>query len=269
MRGSGKADVFAMLAHPIGHTKSPGAMNAVFEARGLDSLMVPVTCAPERLEALWAGLDAMANLRGIIVSIPFKALLLDKAERAHPRAARVGAANVLRRLPSGGWEADNFDGVGFVMAMQEAGREMAGKKALLVGAGGGGSSIAHCLAEAGVAELTIADVDAGRAEALAASVAGNFPQCRVRAGAADPAGMDIAVNATPLGMKPTDPLPMPVENLRPGMVVFDIIMEPAETRLLSEAKARGCHAHGGRPMMDCQMQAWAEFFDIDRKNRND
>lgn len=268
MRGTGKADVFAMLAHPVGHAKSPGAVNALFEERGLDSLMVPVTCAPDQLDTLWAGLDAMSNLRGVIVSIPYKGRVLEKAVKAHPRASRVGSCNVMRRLPEGGWEADNFDGYGFVMAMKNAGREMVGKTALLVGGGGGGSSIAHCLAEEGVCELTIADVDTARAEALAAAVRANFPACVVKVGPADPTGMDIAVNATPVGMKPDDPLPMVVTGFRPGMVIFDIIMEPAETRLLAEAKARGCIAHTGRPMMDCQMQAWVDYFDLDRKNRN-
>ena len=267
MRGTGKAEVFAMLAHPVGHAKSPGMFNELFEKLALDSLMVPVTCAPERLDEFWAGMDAMSNLRGVIVSIPYKVPMLAKAETAHPRAARVGAANILRRLPSGGWEADNFDGYGFVMAMKNKGHAMAGKKALQVGAGGAGCSIAFCLAEEGVAELTIADIDPSRAKTLAEQVQKNFPDCRVTAGPADPKGMDIAVNATPVGMHDGDPLPMQVEGLRPGMVVFDIIMEPAETRLLAEAKARGCHAEPGRPMMDCQMQAMADFLDAERKNR--
>lgn len=267
MRGTGKAEVYAMLAHPVGHAKSPGMFNELFEKLDLDSLMVPVTCAPERLDEFWAGMDAMSNLRGVIISIPYKVPMLAKAVKAHPRAARVGAANILRRLPDGGWEADNFDGYGFVMAMKNKGHAMAGKKALQVGAGGAGCSIAFCLAEEGVAELTIADIDPRRAEALAASVGAAFPACKVRAGAADPAGKDIAVNATPVGMKADDPLPMQVENLRPGMVVFDIIMEPSETRLLAEAKARGCHAEPGRPMMDCQMQAMSDFLDAERKNR--
>lgn len=268
MRGTGKADVFAMLAHPVGHAKSPGMFNAVFEERGLDSLMVPVTCAPEDFDALWAGLSAMSNLRGVIVSIPYKASVVAKAEAAHPRAARVGAANVLRRLPSGGWEADNFDGVGFVLGMKAAGHVMAGKRVLQVGAGGGGSSIAFCLAEEGAVALTISDIDMARAETLAAQVRAVFPACDVRAGTNDPTGMDLVVNATPIGMKPTDPLPLPVENLQPGMTVVDIIMEPRETRLLAEAKVRGCQVQPGQPMMDCQMQAIAEFFDIDRKNRD-
>lgn len=267
MRGSGKAEVFAMLAHPVGHAKSPGMFNELFESLDLDSLMVPVTCAPERLDEFWAGMDAMQNLRGVIVSIPYKVAMLAKAQSAHPRASRVGAANILRRLPDGGWEADNFDGYGFVMAMKKKGHVMQGKKALQVGAGGAGCSIAFCLAEEGVAELTISDIDPTRSEALAAAVQAAFPACKVRAGAADPAGMDIAVNATPVGMHAEDPLPMLVENLSPDTVVFDIIMEPAETRLLAEAKARGCIAEPGRQMMDCQMQAMSDFLDAERKNR--
>lgn len=268
MRGSGKAEVFAMLAHPVGHAKSPGMFNARFEAKGLDSLMIPVTCAPADFGTLWAGLTAMSNLRGIIISIPFKVDALAKAESAHPRAARVGAANILRRTPSGGWEADNFDGTGFVMAMKEAGHIMAGKRVLQVGAGGAGKSIAHCLAEEGVTDLLIHDIDPTRASDLAAAVRAAFPACNVNAGAPDATGRDIVVNATPVGMKPTDPLPLPVDTLTPGMIVADIIMDPAETRLLAEAKARGCTTQPGLPMMHCQMEAMAAFLDSDRTGRH-
>jgi shikimate dehydrogenase len=268
MRGTGKAEVFAMLAHPVGHAKSPGMFNELFEARGLDSLMVPATCAPEDFDTLWAGLTAMSNLRGIIISIPFKVPALAKAVSAHPRAARVGAANVLRRRPDGAWEADNFDGYGFVLAMKAAGHALSGKRVLQVGAGGAGASIAHCLAEEGAAAVTIHDVDAARAEALAAKVRTSFPACDARSGSNDPAGMEIVVNATPVGMKDGDPLPVDVAGLRPGMVVMDIIMEPHETRLLAEAKARGCAVQYGRPMMDCQMQAMADFLDAERTGRN-
>ncbi|MDR0809272.1 MAG: shikimate dehydrogenase, partial [Gemmobacter sp.] len=138
MRGTGRADVFAMLAHPVGHAKSPGAFNELFEDRGLDSLMVPVTCRPEDFDTFWAGLSAMENLRGIIVSVPYKIAAMAKVESAHPRAARVGALNVVRRTVSGGWEADNFDGFGFVQAMHKAGHAMAGRRVVQVGAGGAG-----------------------------------------------------------------------------------------------------------------------------------
>jgi len=79
--------------------------------------------------------------------------------------------------------------------------------------------------------------------------------------------MDMAINATPSGLKPTDPLPLDVSRLTPDMTVVDIIMEPAETALLKAAKAIGCRVQPGRPMMDFQVEAMAEFFDIERRDR--
>ena len=96
-----------------------------------------------------------------------------------------------------------------------------------------------------------------------------FPACRIAVGPADPTGMDVVVNATPMGLKPTDPLPLDVTALTPDMTVVDIIMEPAETPLLRAAKQIGCTVQPGRPMMDFQVEAMAAFFDIDRKGRAD
>jgi shikimate dehydrogenase len=79
--------------------------------------------------------------------------------------------------------------------------------------------------------------------------------------------MDMAINATPSGLKAGDPLPMDVSKLTPQMTIVDIIMEPAETPLLKAAKAIGCRIQPGRPMMDFQVEAMAAFFDIERKDR--
>ena len=268
MRGSGKADVFVMLAHPVGHAKSPGMFNELFEEKGLDSLMVPMSCKPEDFDTFWAGLTAAENVRGVIVSVPYKVAVYHKCASGHDRAVRVQSANSVRRLPDGSWYADNFDGVGFIDALKAAGYGFAGRKALQVGAGGAGASIAYCLAEAGVAEIRLNDVDRGRAENLAALVAKAFPNCRIEAGDADPTGMDLAVNATPVGMHEGDPYPMDVTKLTPAMTVVDIIMEPAETALLKKAREVGCTAQPGRPMMDYQMRGMAEFFDVERRNRS-
>src|SRR5699024_8530138 len=158
----------------------------------------------------------------------------------HDRARRVASANSVRRLRGGGWYADNFDGVGFIDALHAAGHELQGKRVVQVGAGGAGASIAYCLAGAGATALTRTDDAAARAETLAALVAGAFPACQVVTGPADPAGMDIAVNATPMGLKATDPLPMDTAKLTPEMLAVDIVMEPAETPFLAAARAAGC-----------------------------
>ncbi len=267
MRGTGKADVFVMLAHPVGHAKSPGMFNAIFEKKGLDSLMVPMSCKPEDFDMFWAGLTAAENVRGVIISVPYKVAVYHKCTAAHDRAARVESANSVRRQKDGTWYADNFDGVGFIDGLKAGGHVIADRKILQVGAGGAGASLAYCLAEAGAAEIRLNDIDPGRAEKLAALVTKAFPACRIAVGEADPSGMDIAINATPSGLKVGDPLPMDVSKLTPEMTVVDIIMEPAETALLRKAKEIGCRIQPGLPMMDFQVEAMAAFFDIERKDR--
>ena len=262
MRGTGKADVYVMLADPIGHTKSPGMFNELFENEGFDGIMVPVNCAPEDLPVFWAGLTAMRNLKGMIISVPFKGPVFELCDRANPLAARVGTANSVRREPDGAWLADNFDGVGFVQGMKNASRALAGEEALLVGAGGAGASIAYCLAEEGVASLVISDLDEKRAGRLVELVGAAFPDCAVSTGAADPRGRTLVVNATPVGLRADDPYPLDVDGLTAEMTVADIIMEPVETRLLKKAKAVGCKIQFGQLMMDCQMAAMADFLQV-------
>ncbi|MDF3216235.1 MULTISPECIES: shikimate dehydrogenase family protein [Mesorhizobium] len=267
MRGTGKAEIFVMLAHPVAHAKSPGIFNEIFEQKGLDSLMVPLSCRPEDFEAFWAGITAAENIRGVIISVPYKVAVYHKCTAAHDRAARVQSANSVRRLPDGSWYADNFDGVGFIDGLKAGGHQIAGRRILQVGAGGAGASLAYCLAEAGAEEIRLADIDTGRAEKLAALVAQVFPKCRIQVGEAEPSGMHMAINATPVGMHAGDPLPLDVSRLTPDMTVVDIIMEPAETPLLKAAKEIGCRIQPGRPMMDFQVRAMSEFFDIEGKGR--
>ena len=268
MRGTGKAEIFVMLAHPVGHAKSPGMFNEIFEQEGLDSLMVPLSCRPEDFDTFWAGITAAENIRGAIISVPYKTAVYRKCAAAHDRAARVQSANSVRRQADGTWYADNFDGVGFIDGLKAGGHPVAGRRILQVGAGGAGASLAYCLAEAGAAEIRLADIDAGRAGTLAALVAEAFPQCRVEVGEADPSGMHMVVNATPMGMHAGDPLPLHASRLTPDMTVVDIIMEPAETALLRAAREKGCRVQPGRPMMDFQVRGMSEFFGIGRKGRN-
>jgi shikimate dehydrogenase len=262
MRGSGKADIYVMLAHPIGHAKSPGMFNALMEADGLDSLMVPVTCTPENFDVFWDGLCAMENLRGMIISVPFKTRVFEKCTSAHPRAARVKAANSVLRMPDGSWRADNFDGVGFVQGLKNAGITAAGQDVLQVGGGGAGASIAYFLAEEGAKSVTICDIEVSRAVALADLVGDMFPDCKITTGASDPRGYSMVVNATPIGLNADDPYPLDVSGLSSNMTVVDIIMDPVETKLLKYATELGCQVQYGQPMMDCQMVAMAEFLKV-------
>ncbi|MNH17654.1 Quinate/shikimate dehydrogenase [compost metagenome] len=198
----------------------------------------------------------------MIISVPFKAQAAHLADTLTPRAARVGSANAVIRDASGKLRADNFDGAGFIEGMKRSGHQLQGKAVLLVGAGGAGASIGFCIAEAGARRLTVNDADQDRARQLAQRIGSAFPRCEVTYGAASPEGHDVAVNATPVGLHPSDPMPLDVSKLKPGMTVVDIIMEPRETALLKHAKALGCLIQHGQPMMDCQMELLADFLQI-------
>jgi shikimate dehydrogenase len=142
-----------------------------------------------------------------------------------------------------------FDGLGFVAAMRAKGCEPQGKQCLLVGAGGAGSAIAHALVMAGAGRLAIHDDDSGRRTTLVGKLAG-LGHCPVSHGSADPAGFDIVLNATPMGMKATDPLPLDVGRLRAAMFVGCVITAPAVSPLIEVARATGCVTMTGADMFD-------------------
>lgn len=278
---SGTTRLYAVLGDPVRQVRAPELLNPLFGRLGLDAVLVPVHVAPDRLAEVVRGLQAIRNLDGLLVTVPHKAAVLRLADRVGPTAALADCANALRREPDGSWLAENFDGIGFVDALTSAGRDPAGSAVALVGAGGAGSSIAPALLTAGVARLLIADLDPARAHALAERMSVHFPG-RAAAAALPAIGgpgngtngteagdgtrdswlgsVDLAVNATPLGMRSEDPLPFDPADLRPGAAVADVVMKPAETRLLREAVRLGLPVHPGGPMLDRQTDRYREFF---------
>src|SRR5699024_4770331 len=120
---------------------------------------------------------------------------------------------------------DMFDGNGFTRGLKRKGLALAGASCLVVGAGGVGSAIAASLAAEGVASMTLHDTAAVAAEELAHRVREHYPRTRVGVGSNDPAGYDLVVNATPLGMKPGDPLPFDPDRLAPTTFVGEVVMK--------------------------------------------
>ncbi|WP_029352886.1 shikimate dehydrogenase [Bosea sp. 117] len=258
---TGTTRIFFMLAHPIEHVRSPEVFNPEFERRGIDAVMIPMHFAPEDFAEGWAGMKRMRNLGGIVISVPLKEQALTLADAADETALSVGAANTVRREPDGRMVAANFDGPGFMQGLLGGGRDAVGRHALLVGAGGAGRSIAFSLAAAGVASVHINDVDDGRAVALAAEVRRRYPALAVTSGTADLAGRDLVINATPCGLHPeTDPVPVDIAALKPGMIVADIVMKPRETPLLLAAQRAGCDVRFGNGMLDEQLGLMMRFF---------
>ena len=203
---NGATRLYAIIGDPIAQVKSPQVLNPRFAAAGLNAVLVPVHIRPELFDATVGGLMAIANLDGIIATVPYKARIMPFIGNALPMAAKVGAANALRREADGSWSGDMFDGRGLIRGLRDAGIPLGGRRVMLAGAGGAGSAVAVALADSGAAAMTIFDVDAGKVEALAARVAIAYPACDVRAGPVQIPGHDMLVNATPIGMAPGDGL---------------------------------------------------------------
>jgi shikimate dehydrogenase len=155
----------------------------------------------------------------------------------------------------------NFDGPGFMAGLLGGGGDAEGRRALLIGAGGAGTSIAFSLARAGAASIRLADIDPARTERLVAAVKGRHPAFDIAADAPDAAGCDLVINATPCGQHPDhDLLPLDLARLTPGTIVADIIMKPATTPLLAAAQKAGCDVRYGAGMLDRQLDMMMAFF---------
>ena len=259
---TGATRVYLHLAHPSAHARTPQVMNAEFARRGVDAVAVSADVAPGDLGGFARGLRGWRNLAGLSVTMPHKEALASHVDELTGPAALIGAVNVVRREPDGRLVAANTDGSGFVIGLRQAGHELSGRRVLLAGAGGAGRAVAFAVAGAGAAHLTIANRTTARAERLARDIAVAYPAVTVAAGPPDPAGRDVVVNATSLGMRPGDPLPVRAGGLAPGTLVCDIVTRPERTRLLDEAAARGCVPHPGLPMLAGQVDLILEFLGL-------
>ena len=256
---TGRTRLYGVIADPITHVRACEVFNPRFEKLGVDAVLVPFHVHPGELSRAMDGFRALANLGGVLVTIPHKEAVLDVVDEVGAQAQLVGAANVFRRESDGRLTAENFDGLGFVAGLRAHGHEPQGKRVLLVGAGGAGKAIAFALADARVAELVVANRSAAKAAALVERVGTAYPQVPVGVGPATPGGFDLVVNATSLGLQAGDALPFAVDGLTPATVVADIIMKPERTALLAAAEAAGCAIHYGRPMLDEQVPLMARF----------
>lgn len=256
---TGHTRLYAILADPIHHVKTPQVMHALFARHGIDGVLVPMHVAPDGLAGAVAGLTEMRNFGGFIATVPHKSAMLELCDRIEGDGARIGAVNCVRRDPDGRMIGAMLDGIGFVEGVRRAGIAPEGQRVLLAGAGGAASAIAFALAEAGVASLTIVNRTVARAEALAERVRETYGAVRVeaRAQSGDVAAYDLIVNATSLGLRPDDPLPIDARGLHAGQTVAEAIMDPAETPLLAAAAQAGARVHPGLPMLECQIELMA------------
>ena len=257
---SGKTQLIAHLGYPTEAFKAPMIYNPWFEKQGIDAVVMPMGVKAEHYAATLAALRTVTNLRGALVTMPHKVTTLSLADEVTPTARIAGACNALLLRPDGTWLGDQFDGAGFVRGVQRKGLALEGARVLVNGSGGVGSAIAASLAAAGVGEMALYDHTPASAEALGTRLAAHYPQLVVRTGSNNPAGFDLIVNATPLGMKEGDPLPFDVSRIDAKTFVGEVVMKTEITPLLEAALARGCTIQVGSDMLFEMIPAYLEFF---------
>ena len=254
----GATRLYIIVGDPIAQVRSPDGMTQALAALGRNAVLVPVHVAPADLNGLFKAMSRVQNLDGIVATIPHKFAAYEFCAAASERAHFIGAVNIMRRAPDGGWFGDMLDGSAFTDAIRAKGCKPEGMRALLVGAGGAGSAIAFALVEAGVRELAIHDTDLKRRDALIGRMSARL-KTPIIAGSADPTGFELIANASPAGMRPGDPYPVDVARLRPDMFVGCVITSPAVSPVIEAARRVGCKTSVGRDMYEAQQQLMLDF----------
>jgi shikimate dehydrogenase len=257
---SGKTTLIAHIGYPTEAFKAPLIYNPWFDQQGIDAVVVPMGVKAPDYAAFLKALFRLTNIRGALVTMPHKVTtvaLLDEASTA-VKIARSCNAVLLR--PDGTLLGDMFDGAGFTRGLKRKGFKFEGSTCLVVGTGGVGSAIAASIAAEGVAAIVLFDTDAASAQGLAQRLSDHYPKLDARVGSNDPAGYDLVVNATPLGMKQGDPLPFDAARLAPSTFVGEVVMKQEMTPLLQAAAQRGCRYAVGTDMLFEQIPAYLEFF---------
>jgi shikimate dehydrogenase len=236
--------------------------NPWFEKAGVNAIVVPMGCRAEDYPDFLRTIFKLANIRGALVTMPHKVTTVGLLDEVFPTAEIAGSCNAVRLSPDGRLQGDMFDGEGFVRGVLRKGLVLKGKRALVVGSGGVGCAIAASLAAAGLAGIGLFDVHAASAQALGERLRKHYPALVVSTGSSDPAGFDLVVNATPMGMNEGDAMPMDVSRIDPSTFVGEVVMKTEMTAFLAAAKARGCPVQVGSDMLFEQIPAYLEFFGL-------
>ena len=257
---NGNTDIIAHIGFPTHSFKAPMIYNPWFESMGINAVVVPMGCRVEDYPVFLRTVFRLSNIRGALITMPHKVATIGLLDEISPTAAIAGSCNAVRLGPEGRLQGDMFDGEGFVRGVLRKGVTLQGARALVVGSGGVGSAIAASLAAAGVAGLGLFDVHEASVQGLAQRLRQHYPALELSTGSNDPAGFDVVVNATPLGMNVGDPMPMDTSRIAPSTFVGEVVMKTETTAFLAAAQARGCATQVGTDMLFEQIPAYLEYF---------
>jgi shikimate dehydrogenase len=249
--GAGTA-VCAVVLHPAGHTRSPAMHNAAFRALALDAVYLAFDVTPGDLPAAIAGARAL-GLRQLAVSLPHKQAALALVDDVDDTARAIGAINTITRRGDR-LVGSNTDWIGALRAIERA-SPVAGKRAVVLGAGGSARAVVFGLLRSG-AQVSVLNRSPERGAALASELGARFAGDLARLRELD---YDLLVNATSVGLR-SEASPVEADALRRGSVVLDAVYDPPRTRLLADAEARGAVPIGGKWMLVYQAAAQLEHW---------
>lgn len=253
MEISAKTRLLAVIGDPVAHSLSPAMYNAAFRALGLDAVYVALRVSAESLAQVLA-MQIVTHGAGN-VTVPHKEAVERSVTRKTDACARAGACNTFW-IEDGALVGDNTDVVGVSAALAKLGAGGKGARWLVVGTGGSARAVALAAADAG-ATLFVRSRDSGRAREFAAWSSGLGGSAHVANG---PVEIDVAINATPLGLAGHDPLPIDVNHLPGVKTALDLVYAPGETRWVHALRERGIEAADGREMLVQQGAAAFERF---------
>jgi shikimate dehydrogenase len=249
---SGTTQIFGIFGHPVEHTFSPGMHNAAFKQIKMNACYVPFAVPPDRLKTAVSAVVPL-NLRGLNVTVPHKEKIIPFLDELSREAALIGAVNTVE-IKQGRLIGHNTDGRGFLRSLKEQARfNPRGKTFFCTGSGGAARAIGFSLALAGASRIFFFDVDNRKASMLAHDISSKtgiaVQSIGVEDRAACAAESDCLINATPLGLKRSDPLPLDGRLISSRHLVCDLVYNPAVTPLLRTAKTRKAKALPGLGML--------------------
>ena len=236
--------VYALIGNPVSHSMSPAIHNAAFVALNLDCIYVAFRV--EDVKSALAGMRSLENFRGMSVTIPHKIEVMQHVDEIPDVDRHIGSINTVVK-EDGKLIGFGTDGPGALKAIVDAGVELAGKNVLMLGAGGAARAIAFTLAQKGaIGKLVLLDIN----EEFLSGLTGDLKSgtdAVIESGVLNPAAVeehmgtsDLIINCTPVGMHPNEDSTLVPEGLfRTGQVVFDVVYNPLETKLLRQARAKG------------------------------
>lgn len=244
--------IVGIIGYPLGHSLSPAMHNAAFRKLGIDYEYVPFEVEPEDLKEALSGLRAL-HIAGFNVTIPHKEAIVPLLDEVTKLARTIGAVNTVQNQ-EGKLVGYNTDGPGFIESLKEdANFEPEGKSAVVLGAGGASRAVSTMLAEVGIKSLTITDIIEDKARALSEYLGGPCRFVKIESAGLQKSieEADLLVNTTPIGMAPKiNNCPISEKTkFNKKTLVYDLVYNPSETKLLKAAKAAGCKTCSGLGML--------------------